>query len=55
MSRRHRWNGYEIPKHFSSIPTMVTGFSNQSIEWIAQNGDGWIHYPRIILQQTQLI
>ncbi|WP_238458046.1 LLM class flavin-dependent oxidoreductase [Alkalihalobacterium alkalinitrilicum] len=44
-----------IPKPFSSIPTMVTGFSNQSIEWIAQNGDGWIHYPRAIPQQTQLI
>nr|WP_261392514.1 TIGR03571 family LLM class oxidoreductase [Priestia flexa] len=44
-----------IPKPFSSIPTMVTGFSNQSIEWIAQNGDGWIHYPRIIPQQAQLI
>ncbi|WP_409290433.1 TIGR03571 family LLM class oxidoreductase [Peribacillus sp. SCS-37] len=44
-----------IPKPFSSIPTMVTGFSNQSMEWIAQNGDGWIQYPRIIPQQTQLI
>lgn len=44
-----------IPKPFSSIPTMVTGFSNQSIEWIAQNGDGWIQYPRIFPQQTQLI
>jgi hypothetical protein len=44
-----------IPKPFPSIPTMVTGFSNQSIEWIAQNGDGWIQYPRIIPQQTQLI
>ncbi|MGG3233489.1 TIGR03571 family LLM class oxidoreductase [Priestia flexa] len=44
-----------IPKPFSSIPTMVTGFSSQSIEWIAQNGDGWIHYPRIIPQQAQLI
>lgn len=44
-----------IPKPFSSIPTMVTGFSNQSLEWIAKNGDGWIHYPRIISKQTQLI
>jgi hypothetical protein len=34
---------------------MATGFSNQSIEWIAQNGDGWIQYPRNIAQQTQLI
>ncbi|WP_299746836.1 hypothetical protein [uncultured Rossellomorea sp.] len=33
---------------FSSIPTMVTGFSDQSIEWIAQNGDCSIHHLRII-------
>lgn len=44
-----------FPKPFSAIPTMATGFSNQSIEWIAQNGDGWIQYPRNIAQQTQLI
>ncbi|MGD6854216.1 TIGR03571 family LLM class oxidoreductase [Bacillus infantis] len=44
-----------FPKPFSAIPTMVTGFTNQSIEWIAQNGDGWIQYPRNIPQQTQLI
>jgi luciferase-type oxidoreductase len=44
-----------IPKPFSSIPTMVTGFSKQSIEWIAQHGDGWIQYPRGIGQQTKLI
>ncbi|MGD6849655.1 hypothetical protein [Rossellomorea aquimaris] len=43
-----------IPNPSSSIQTMVTGFSNQSIEWIAQNGDGWIHYLRVISQQTQL-
>ncbi|MFP7444928.1 TIGR03571 family LLM class oxidoreductase [Bacillus infantis] len=44
-----------FPKPFSAIPTMVTGFTNQSIEWIAQNGDGWIQYPRNLPQQTQLI
>ncbi|TYS63283.1 TIGR03571 family LLM class oxidoreductase [Bacillus infantis] len=44
-----------FPKPFSAIPTMVTGFTNQSIEWIAQNGDGWIQYPRNMPQQTQLI
>ncbi|MFD4932002.1 TIGR03571 family LLM class oxidoreductase [Peribacillus butanolivorans] len=44
-----------IPKPVSSIPTMVTGFSNQSINWIARNGDGWLQYPRSIIQQAQLI
>jgi len=34
---------------------MVTGFSNQSIEWIAEHGDGWIQYPRSIGQQSRLI
>ncbi|WP_354670018.1 hypothetical protein [Paenibacillus sp. BSR1-1] len=37
-----------------ALGTASVGFSNQSIEWIAQNGDGWIQYPRIIPQQTQL-
>jgi luciferase-type oxidoreductase len=44
-----------IPKPVSSIPTMVTGFSNQSIDWIARHGDGWLQYPRNIDQQTRLI
>jgi luciferase-type oxidoreductase len=44
-----------IPKPVSSIPTMVTGFSNQSMEWIAEHGDGWIQYPRNIDQQAKLI
>ncbi|WP_025731206.1 hypothetical protein [Heyndrickxia ginsengihumi] len=45
-----------IPKLVSTIPTMVIGFSNQSINWIARNGDGWrLQYPRSIIQQAQLI
>ncbi|WP_026693027.1 TIGR03571 family LLM class oxidoreductase [Peribacillus kribbensis] len=44
-----------FPKPVSSIPTMVTGFSNQSINWIAGNGDGWLQYPRSMIQQAQLI
>ncbi|WP_436834943.1 hypothetical protein [Paenibacillus peoriae] len=34
-----------IPKPVSSIPTKATVFSNQSINWIARNGDGWLQYP----------
>ncbi|MFX3673640.1 MAG: TIGR03571 family LLM class oxidoreductase [Paenisporosarcina sp.] len=44
-----------IPKPVSSIPTMVTGFSKQPMEWIAEHGDGWIQYPRTIGNQTKLI
>lgn len=44
-----------IPKPVTTIPTMVTGFSQQSIEWIASQGDGWIQYPRSIQEQASLI
>jgi luciferase-type oxidoreductase len=36
-----------IPKPFSGkIPLFVTGHSGQSLEWIAENADGWLMYPR---------
>ncbi|MDQ0246324.1 luciferase-type oxidoreductase [Bacillus fengqiuensis] len=44
-----------IPKPVSFIPMMASGFSRQSIEWIAENGDGWIQYPRSLEQQRRLI
>jgi luciferase-type oxidoreductase len=44
-----------IPTPVSPLPTMPTGFSHQSMEWIAEHGDGWIQYPRSISQQTRLI
>ncbi|WNS79573.1 TIGR03571 family LLM class oxidoreductase [Domibacillus sp. DTU_2020_1001157_1_SI_ALB_TIR_016] len=44
-----------IPNPVSAIPTMVTGFSQQSMEWIAEHGDGWIQYPRSIKEQASLI
>ncbi len=43
-----------IPKPFRRIPMLVTGSSRQSLEWIAANSDGWITYPRPLLQQTRL-
>ncbi len=27
---------------------LVTGYSGQTISWIAQNADGWLYYPRNI-------
>lgn len=45
-----------LPKPaLKDIPTFVTGFSDQSMKWIAENGDGWIGYPRGIHEQAQII
>ncbi|QIE42253.1 LLM class oxidoreductase [Rhodobacteraceae bacterium SC52] len=30
----------------SKLPLLVTGSSRQSNDWIAENGDGWMTYPR---------
>ncbi len=37
------------------LPLLVTGHSQQGIEWIAKNGDGWMVYPRNTVMQEQLI
>ncbi|KAB7704449.1 TIGR03571 family LLM class oxidoreductase [Bacillus aerolatus] len=45
-----------LPKPvLGDIPTFVTGFSGQSLEWIAENSDGWLSYPRNPAQQQNLI
>ncbi len=45
-----------LPKPVNTkLPLIVTGSSQQSIEWIAQNSDGWMLYPRHTFQQTQII
>jgi luciferase-type oxidoreductase len=37
------------------LPTLVTGHSQQSIEWIARHSDGWIMYPRPPLIQRMVV
>ena len=37
------------------LPLLITGGSQQSPEWIAQNGDGWMIYPRNLPVQNQII
>ena len=45
-----------LPKATShKIPMLVTGFSQQSLEWNAQNADGWMYYPRDTTQQKYRI
>lgn len=33
------------------IPMLLTGYSQQSLEWNAENSDGWMYYPRNPVQQ----
>ena len=44
------------PKPVSGrIPLLITGGSQQSPEWGAEHGDGWITYPRNAQNQQELI
>lgn len=45
-----------LPKPVShKIPMLMTGFSQQTMEWNAQNADGWMYYPRGLYQQQRTI
>lgn len=45
-----------LPKPVSGkVPLLITGGSQQSPEWIAKNGDGWMIYPRDLRIQTRII
>lgn len=35
-----------LPKYKQPTPMLVTGHSGQSLDWIAEHGDGWLYYPR---------
>ena len=43
-----------VPKPVGRLPILVTGFSRQSLEWIAEHADGWITYPRSIDRQAEV-
>ncbi len=45
-----------LPKPTSKrIPLLITGYSRQNIDWIAENSDGWLMYPRDILLQQRIV
>ncbi|WP_444922085.1 LLM class oxidoreductase [Microbulbifer sp. CnH-101-G] len=39
----------------NQLPLLITGSSQQSPDWLANNGDGWITYPRPLTQQKGFI
>ncbi|MCH9648795.1 MAG: LLM class oxidoreductase [Deltaproteobacteria bacterium] len=45
-----------LPKPVSGeLPLLITGGSQQSPDWLARNGDGWMIYPRSIATQARVI
>ena len=41
-----------LPKPFGDkLPILITGNSRQTTDWIADNGDGWMYYPRNFYMQ----
>lgn len=45
-----------LPKPFGQkIPLLITGHSQQSTAWVAENGDGWMYYPRNLYMQEHNI
>ena len=45
-----------LPKpHGTRLPMLITGGSQQSPDWVAQNGDGWMTYPRGAAAQGRVI
>ena len=45
-----------VPKPVNgTIPVFITGHSRQSLEWIAEHGDGWLTYPRPMMRQLEVI
>ncbi|MFB1050622.1 LLM class oxidoreductase [Paraliobacillus sp. JSM ZJ581] len=48
--------GDVIPKPLlNTIPILGTGFSGQTIEWLAENTDGWMFYGQEAFRQQELI
>lgn len=45
-----------LPKPYTGkLPLLITGGSQQAPEWIAENGDGWMLYPRQATAQVHTI
>ncbi|WP_322864841.1 LLM class oxidoreductase (plasmid) [Aquicoccus sp. G2-2] len=37
------------------LPLLITGGSQQSPDWVARNGDGWMSYPRDAAAQSRVV
>lgn len=37
------------------LPLLITGGSQQTPDWVARNGDGWMTYPRDVASQARVV
>ncbi|SDJ49334.1 TIGR03571 family LLM class oxidoreductase [Salimicrobium halophilum] len=44
-----------VPKPTSRIPLLMTGYCQQTFDWIAEHGDGWMFYPQPPEKQKEVI
>nr|WP_188650495.1 TIGR03571 family LLM class oxidoreductase [Pontibacillus salipaludis] len=44
-----------VPKPTSKIPMFITGYAQQTLEYVAKHGDGWMFYPQSVDEQKGLI
>ncbi|SIS48832.1 luciferase-type oxidoreductase, BA3436 family [Salimicrobium flavidum] len=44
-----------VPKPSSRIPVLMTGYCQQTFDWIAEHGDGWMFYPQPPDKQVDMI
>ncbi|SEA16425.1 luciferase-type oxidoreductase, BA3436 family [Thalassobacillus cyri] len=44
-----------VPKPTKEIPLFLTGYAQQTLDWIAQNGHGWMFYPQRPEQQQETV
>ncbi|SFK22097.1 luciferase-type oxidoreductase, BA3436 family [Halobacillus dabanensis] len=44
-----------VPKPAKRIPTFMTGYCQQTLDWVAEHGDGWMFYPQRPEQQKRTI
>ena len=48
--------GDVVPKPMlSDIPVLGTGYSGQTIEWLAEHTDGWLFYSQGVNEQRELV
>lgn len=52
--------GYPIellpkPAVAPTVPILITGFSQQNLDWLTQNADGWMTYPRDPPAQKKIV
>lgn len=47
--------GEMVPQALSYVPNIIVGYAQQSMEWIAEHGDGWMNYARPLPMQANAI